>query len=85
MTRKITSVAVAVNAASASSRSSIRAKGIAEDCFLQQTPYVIFVGIGFDQIGGEADTFQKCITRADDNLYIDKKNCKLNNQTTVLK
>ena len=60
-------------------------EGIAEDCFLQQTPYVIFVGIGFDQIGGEADTFQKCITRADDNLYIDKKNCKLNNQTTMLK
>ena len=60
-------------------------EGIAEDCFLQQTPYVIFVGIGFDRIGGEADTFQKCITRADDNLYIDKKNCKLNNQTTMLK
>ena len=60
-------------------------EGITEDCFLQQTPYVIFVGIGFDKIGGEADTFQKCITRADDNLYIDKKNCKLNNQTTVLK
>lgn len=58
---------------------------IEEDCFLQQTPYVIFVGIGFDKIGGEADTFQKCIARADDNLYIDKKSCKLNNQTTVLK
>ena len=58
---------------------------IEEDCFLQQTPYVVFVGIGFDKIGGDADTFQKCIARADDNLYIDKKNCKLNSQTTVLK
>ena len=59
--------------------------GIAEDCFLQETPYVIFVGIGFDKVGGDADTVQKCIARADDNMYLDKKNCKLNSQTTVLK
>lgn len=58
---------------------------IEEDCFLQQTPYVIFVGIGYDKVGGDADTFQKCIARADDNLYLDKKNCKLNSRTTVLK
>ena len=58
---------------------------IEEDCFLQQTPYVIFVGIGFDVIEGNSDTYQKCISRADDNLYIDKKSCKLNGQTTVLK
>lgn len=64
--------------------SEIRSR-IEEDCFRQQTPYVVSVGIGFDKIGGEADTFQKCIARADDNLYIDKKRCKLNNQTTVLK
>lgn len=58
---------------------------IEEDCFLQQTPYVVFVGIGYDKIGGDSDTFQKCIARADDNLYLDKKNCKLNSLTTVLK
>ena len=58
---------------------------IEEDCFRQQTPYVIFVGIGYDKVGGDADTFQKCIARADDNLYLDKKNCKLNGQTTVLR
>ena len=58
---------------------------IEEDCYLQQAPYVIFVGIGFDKVGGEADSFQKCIARADDNMYLDKKNCKLNSQTTVLK
>ena len=58
---------------------------IEEDCFRQQTPYVVSVGIGFDVIEGEDDTYQKCISRADDNLYIDKKSCKLNNQTTVLK
>lgn len=58
---------------------------IEEDCFLQQTPYVIFVGIGYDKVGGDSDTFQKCIARADDNLYLDKKNCKLNSQTTFLK
>ncbi|MBP5429030.1 MAG: GGDEF domain-containing protein [Clostridia bacterium] len=58
---------------------------IEEDCFLQQTPYVIFVGIGYDKVGGDSDTFQKCISRADDNLYLDKKNCKLNSQTTFLK
>ena len=59
--------------------------GITDDCFLQKTPYVIFVGIGFDKVGGDADTYQKCIARADDNMYLDKKNCKLNSQTTVLK
>ena len=59
---------------------------IKEDCFLRQTPYVVFVGVGYDKIGGEeSDTFQKCIARADDNLYLDKKNCKLNSQTTVLR
>ena len=58
---------------------------IEEDCFLQQTPYVVFVGIGFDVIEGNSDTYQKCIARADDNMYIDKKSCKLNGQTTVLK
>ena len=58
---------------------------IREDCYLQKTPYVVFVGIGYDKVGGDADTFQQCIARADDNLYLDKKNCKLNSQTTVLK
>ena len=58
---------------------------IKEDCFLQDTPYVVFVGIGYDKVGGDADTFQQCIARADDNLYLDKKNCKLNSQTTVLR
>lgn len=58
---------------------------IKEDCYLQKTPYVVFVGIGYDKVGGDADTFQQCIARADDNLYLDKKNCKLNNRTTVLR
>ena len=58
---------------------------IKEDCYLQKTPYVVFVGIGYDKFGGDADTFQQCIARADDNLYLDKKNGKLNGQTTVLR
>ncbi len=58
---------------------------IEEDCFRQQVAYVVSVGIGFDVIVGDADTYQKCIARADDNLYIDKKNCKLNGQTTLLR
>ena len=58
---------------------------IEEDCFRQQVAYVVSVGIGFDVIVGDADTYQKCISRADDNLYIDKKNCKLNGQTTLLR
>ena len=58
---------------------------IKEDCYVQQVPYVVFVGVGFDKLEGDADTYQKCIARADDNLYIDKKSCKLNNRTTVLK
>ena len=58
---------------------------IEEDCFRQQVAYVVSVGIGFEVIVGDADTYQKCIARADDNLYIDKKNCKLNGQTTLLR
>ena len=58
---------------------------IEEDCFRQQVEYVVSVGIGFDVIVGDADTYQKCIARADDNLYIDKKNCKLNGRTTLLR
>ena len=58
---------------------------IEEDCFRLQAPYVIAVGVGFDMIEGDSDTYQKCISRADDNLYIDKKNGKLNGQTTLLK
>ena len=58
---------------------------IEEDCFRKQALYVISVGIGFDKIEGDSDTYQKCFSRADDNLYIDKKNGKLNGQTTILK
>ena len=47
---------------------------IREDCYLQKTPYVVFVGIGYDKVGGDADTFQQCIARADDNLYLDRNN-----------
>ena len=58
---------------------------VESDCFLQQTPYVLFVGIGYDKVVGERDSFQKCIQRADHKLYLDKEYCKINSKTTVCK
>ena len=42
------------------------------------------VGIGFDELLGEPDTFQKCLQRADSKLYLDKEYCKLNGKGTIL-
>ena len=50
-----------------------------------ETPYVLSVGVGFDEYLGEQDTFQKCIQRADHKLYLDKEYCKLHGDTTVLR
>ena len=58
---------------------------IESDCFLQQTPYVLFVGIGYDKLVGERDSFQKCIQRADHKLYLDKEYSKINSKTTTIK
>ncbi len=45
-------------------------------CESQSTPYRIAVGIGFDELLDAPDTFQKCLQRADSELYIDKTSMK---------
>ena len=56
---------------------SIR-KGIQTRCAYKNKPYRISVGVGYDVLQGENDTFQKCLQRADKKLYLDKEYCKIN-------
>ena len=58
-------------------RSQIDSESVAED-----TPYTISVGIGYDFVLGEHDSFEKCIQRADHKLYLDKEYCKLNGNSS---
>lgn len=59
-------------------RSTIQIK-----CEIEQTPYTISVGIGYDEFLGGQDTFQKCMQRADHKLYLDKEYRKLNNHASA--
>ena len=49
---------------------------IKENCQKQNLSYVITISVGYDVLGNNDDTLQKCLKRADNNLYIDKKNYK---------
>ncbi len=42
-----------------------------------------FFGIGYDELLGEGDSFDKCLQRADSKLYLDKEYCKLNGKSTI--
>ena len=59
-------------------------EGILKKCKSEKKPYLMSVGIGFDELLGEPDTFQKCLQRADSKLYLDKEYCKLNGKGTIL-
>lgn len=41
-------------------------------CLKRETPYMVEVGVGCDELGPAPDTFQQCIVRADKKLYEDK-------------
>ena len=43
-----------------------------EECAKADTPYSLYVAIGYDRLRGEDDTIQNCIDRADRKLYMDK-------------
>lgn len=45
-------------------------------CKAEGTPYILSVGAGCDELTDEKDTFQKCMQRADQNLYLDKAQSK---------
>ena len=50
---------------------------IENECKSHDTQYDISVGIGYDELMEDPDTFQKCMQRADKKLYLDKEYCKL--------
>ncbi|MBQ3281726.1 MAG: GGDEF domain-containing protein [Eubacterium sp.] len=51
---------------------------IAEECSKYDKPYVLTVGMGYAELTGDKDTFQKCLDRADDRLYMNKEYLKMN-------
>ena len=59
-------------------------ENIRSRCLKENRPYIISMGIGYDELMGEHDTFQKCMQRADSKLYLDKEYCKMNGKSTVL-
>ena len=59
-------------------------KYIIAKCENENRPYVLSIGIGYEEYDDE-DSFQKCILRADEKLYIDKENCKKSGKSTICK
>lgn len=53
-------------------------KSVGEKCVFLHKPYVISVGAGYEKYESDNDTMQKCIQRADKNLYLDKVHQKKN-------
>ena len=51
-------------------------ENITARCVNEKKPYRLTVGVGYDELCGGQDTFQKCMKRADDNLYQDKERIK---------
>lgn len=60
-------------------------RNVADKCVSENAPYIISVGIGFDEYIVGTDTFQQCVLRADEKLYADKKRSKSNGRSTVIK
>ena len=63
--------------------SSIREQ-IDKRCKAHTESYLVTVGIGYDEMLGDDDTFQKCMQRADHKLYLDKAYGKLHGQGTMI-
>ncbi len=52
-------------------------------CREADAPYILSIGAGFDELLDSRDSFQKCMQRADQNLYLDKEACKKQGRSTV--
>ena len=50
------------------------------NCVAEGTPYQIGIGIGYEELRAEDDTFQLCQQRADRKLYLDKRAVKFANR-----
>ena len=46
---------------------------LTERCVKEEKPYIISVGVGYDEMKKEQDAFHKCMQRADEKLYADKE------------
>lgn len=46
---------------------------IRKQCTAEGTPYQVSMGLGYDKLKDTDDSFQKCMERADANLYLDKE------------
>ena len=65
--------------------SDVRAD-IRNECEQSDAPYIIAVGVGYDELSADgSDTFQRCQQRADVKLYDDKALCRINGDVTILK
>ena len=49
---------------------------IESECRKEETPYMISVGIGYDELRWEEDTFQLFQEQTDEKLYLAKKTVK---------
>ena len=58
---------------------------IREKCEQEKKPYILSIGIGYDEFHEERDSFEECMQRADEKLYSDKEYCKLNGKSTICK
>ena len=47
-------------------------------------PYRPSLGIGYDELQSEPDTFSKCLQRADHKLYLDKEYIKMHRQSAAM-
>ena len=54
-----------------------------ERCIENNTPYLLSVSIGYDELMEDESDFQKCLLRADSNMYKDKKLYKQNSRSTM--
>ena len=57
-------------------------ENVRKSCVDAHKKYVLSIGVGFDQLMEEPDTFAKCLQRADSKLYIDKEHCKISGNST---
>jgi diguanylate cyclase (GGDEF)-like protein len=53
-------------------------ENVVEKCRKEKREYTLSIGIGYDRLIDENDSFQKCMQRADSKLYEDKERCKKN-------
>ena len=51
-------------------------RNVEDKCRKEKKEYALSIGIGYDILIDENDTFQKCMQRADSKLYEDKERCK---------